>query len=100
MRCLVFVVILGIAFLGSQLAALPRSPLPESGQANHRTEVTIQGDAFWIDGRPTYAGHTWQGKKVEGLLVNARLVQGIFDDLNPATPSCHRKARNVVLPGR
>jgi hypothetical protein len=85
MRCLVFMVILGIAFLGSELAALPRSPLPESGHANHRTEVTIQGDAFWINGRPTYPGHTWHGKKIEGLLLNSRLVQGIFDDLHAAT---------------
>jgi hypothetical protein len=47
--------------------------------------VTIQDDAFWINGRPTYPKRTWQGKKVEGLLFNARLVQGIFDDLNPQT---------------
>src|SRR5262249_34840866 len=47
--------------------------------------VTIQDDAFWINGRPTYPERTWQGKKVEGLLFNARLVQGIFDDLNPQT---------------
>jgi hypothetical protein len=47
--------------------------------------VAIQGDAFWINGRPSYAGRTWQGQKVEGLLFNARLVQGIFDDLNPTT---------------
>ncbi len=85
MRCLVAVVILGVAFLGSKLAGLPRSPLTESGPARHRTEVTIQGDGFWINGRPTYPGRTWRGKKVEGLLLNARLVQGIFDDLNPAT---------------
>jgi hypothetical protein len=52
-----------------------------------KTEVSIRGDAFLIDGKPTYAGKTWRGKKVEGLLLNARLVQGIFDDLNPETRS-------------
>jgi hypothetical protein len=57
----------------------------EPGSAKRRTEVTIRGDAFWINGRPTYAGRAWQGHKVEGLLFNARLVQGLFDDLNPAT---------------
>src|SRR6185436_4003109 len=50
-----------------------------------RTEVSIQGDAFHINGRPTYAGRTWQGKKIEGLLLNSRMVQGTFDDLNPET---------------
>lgn len=49
------------------------------------TEVTIQGDAFYIDGKPTYEGITCQGYPIEGLLFNARMVQGIFDDLNSAT---------------
>jgi hypothetical protein len=52
-----------------------------------RTEVEIRSDAFWINGRPTYAGRSWRGRKVEGLLFNARLVQGLFDDLNPVTRS-------------
>jgi hypothetical protein len=50
-----------------------------------RTEVTIQGQAFLINGRPTYEGRSYRGMKIEGLLMNARLVQGIFDDLNPET---------------
>lgn len=50
-----------------------------------QTAVSIQGDAFFINGRPTYAGRTWQGQRIEGLLLNSRMVQGIFDDLNPAT---------------
>jgi hypothetical protein len=50
-----------------------------------RTKVTIQGESFYINGSPTYPGRTWRGHPVEGLLLNARLVQGIFDDLNPAT---------------
>jgi hypothetical protein len=52
-----------------------------------RTRVEIRGDAFYINGRPTYAGRTFNGKKVEGLLMNVRAVQGIFDDLNPDTVS-------------
>jgi hypothetical protein len=51
----------------------------------HRTTVGIAGNAFLIDGEPTYAGRRHRGRKVEGLLLNARMVQGIFDDLNPAT---------------
>jgi hypothetical protein len=50
-----------------------------------KTEVSIQGDAFRINGRPTYAGRTWNGQRIEGLLFNSRMVQGIFDDLNPET---------------
>jgi len=48
-------------------------------------EVTIHRQAFYINGAPTYAGRTWQGRRIEGLLLNARMVQGIFDDLNPET---------------
>ena len=50
-----------------------------------KTVVAIDGQAFLIDGRPTYPGRSYRGMKVEGLLLNARLVQGIFDDLNPQT---------------
>ena len=52
-----------------------------------RTRVAIEGDRFLINSRPTYEGRTWRGHRIEGLLLNARLVQGIFDDLNPATRS-------------
>jgi hypothetical protein len=47
--------------------------------------VSIQGEQFLINGTPTYKGRTWNGKRVEGLLLNARMVQAIFDDLNPET---------------
>ena len=53
--------------------------------AERKTAVSIVGDAFHINGQPTYAGRRWSGHKIEGLLLNARLVQGIFDDLNPET---------------
>src|SRR5581483_3715511 len=50
-----------------------------------RTEVSIRGEEFLLNGKPTYAGRTYQGMKIEGLLMNVRAVQAIFDDLNPAT---------------
>ena len=50
-----------------------------------RTRVSIDGERFLINGRPTYAGRTYKGSKVEGLLMNSRMVQGIFDDTNPET---------------
>ncbi len=38
-----------------------------------------------INGNLTYKGRTWQGHSIEGLLMNSRMVQGVFDDLNPET---------------
>lgn len=65
------------------------SPEPAHAAAPpvRQTLVTLVGDAFHINGRPTYQGRTWNGHRIEGLLMNARLVQGIFDDLNPETVS-------------
>ena len=55
-------------------------------EAEHkRTTVDIDGERFLIDGRPTYEGRTFEGVSIEGLLLNARMVQAIFDDVNPAT---------------
>jgi hypothetical protein len=53
--------------------------------SNQRTSVSIEGEDIYINGKITYPGQTWQGNRVEGLLMNARLVQGIFDDENPET---------------
>jgi hypothetical protein len=50
-----------------------------------KTTVGIRGDMFLINGEPTYRGRTYQGKKIEGLLMNTRMVQGIFDDMNSET---------------
>ena len=50
-----------------------------------RTEVSIHGDRFLINGRLTYEGRTWRGHRIEGLLFNSRMVQGVFDDLNEET---------------
>ncbi len=52
-----------------------------------RTEITIRGEQFLINGKPTYAGRAYKGMKIEGLLMNVRAVQAIFDDLNPETRS-------------
>lgn len=50
-----------------------------------KTSVSIVGEDFHINGRPTYAGRMWNGHRVEGLLLNSRMVQAAFDDLNPET---------------
>jgi hypothetical protein len=50
-----------------------------------KTEVAIRGDAFLLNGRPTYQGRTWKGHRIEGLLLNSRMVQATFNDRNPET---------------
>ncbi len=49
------------------------------------TEVTIAGQEFLLDGRPTYAGRRFEGHSLQGLLFNVRAVQATFDDANPET---------------
>lgn len=50
-----------------------------------KTSVSIKGEDFYIDGKPTYEGRSWRGARIEGLLLNSRMVQGVFDDRNNAT---------------
>jgi hypothetical protein len=59
----------------------------QSVSAAPKTVVSIQADRFFINGRPTYEGRSYNGMKIEGLLLNSRMVQGIYDDRNPATRS-------------
>ncbi len=70
------------------------SPTALAGQGGtsvaRQTVVTIVAGEFHINGTPTYQGRTWrtsdgQTHRVQGLLLNSRMVQGTFDDLNPAT---------------
>lgn len=49
------------------------------------TAVSIQDGGFAINGRPTYAGRSWKGHRIEGLLFNSRMANAIADDENPAT---------------
>ena len=58
---------------------------PAGPAASRKTAVSIVGDEFHINGRPTYPGRVWSGYNIQGLLLNARMVQGIFDDRNPET---------------
>lgn len=47
---------------------------------DRKTVVSFDRDNAFINGQITYPK-----RPIEGLLMNARLVQGIFDDENPAT---------------
>jgi hypothetical protein len=58
-----------------------------AGNLPRKTTVAIRNDKFYINGTPTWKGKTWHGYSIEGLLPNSRMVQGVFDDLNPGTKS-------------
>lgn len=49
------------------------------------TAVGIRPEGFLVDGRPTHAGRRFRGHAMDGLLLNARMANAIFDDLNPET---------------
>lgn len=68
-------------------SACIRTSYREEAPITRITTVHIDERAFFINGRPTYPGCRYNGHKIEGLLLNARMVQGIFDDLNPETRS-------------
>ena len=73
---LIFIFLCSTTFFGSQTM---------EAQETTQTVVTIEGEKFLINGEPTYKGRIWEGHPIEGLLMNSRMVQGIFDDLNPET---------------
>ncbi len=70
-------------FLVNTFAALTLAKVNIS--AAPRTTIAIQGEQFFINRKPTYKGRMYKGMKIEGLLMNSRMVQGIYDDLNPET---------------
>ncbi len=70
----------GIGFTMALLASII-----STRAAERRTAVSISRDEFRINGQPTYAGRKWKGHDIQGLLMNSRMVQGIFDDLNTNT---------------
>jgi hypothetical protein len=74
------------SFLGS-IPALAAVAAGQTPGARRRTVVSVRSDWFLINGRPTYEGRVYKGMKIEGLLMNSRMVQGVFDDLNPETRS-------------
>lgn len=59
------------------------APFHAGGRTN--TSVTIVGENFHINDKPTYAGRVWHGHRIEGLLLNSRMVQAVFDDRNTNT---------------
>ena len=72
------------ATIAITLTLLFTTALPAQTPAR-QTAVSIRGQSFLINNKPTYEGRSHNGMKIEGLLMNSRMVQGIFDDLNPET---------------
>ena len=56
-----------------------------AAQAARSTSVSIEGNAFHINGRPTYPGRVYKGSKIEGQLFTSRMVNCIVNDQNPET---------------
>lgn len=50
-----------------------------------KTNISIQGEKFLINDELTYKDKSYEGNSIEGLLLNSRMVQASFDDLNPET---------------
>jgi hypothetical protein len=73
MRNLYLAVMLGLALV------------PQPQRTARHTVVGIAGREFVVNGRSTYAGRSYDGMNIQGLLFNSRMVQGIFDDRNPET---------------
>src|SRR2546426_3179757 len=73
---------LGLALL---LPGPCRAAAEDPRPSLRKTSVPIVGEEFYLNGHPTYEGRIWRGVKIQGLLLNARLVQGIFDDRNAET---------------
>ena len=80
-----FIAISIFVALFTAAAAEPDSIRQATGSRIRRTAVAIVEDKFHINGQPTYKGRSWNGKSIEGLLLNSRMVQATFDDRNPET---------------
>lgn len=59
--------------------------LPLHAEPKGKTVLSISGEDFHINGKPTYQNREWNGHRIEGLLLNSRMVLATFDDVNPET---------------
>ncbi len=50
-----------------------------------KIQLSIEGERWLINGQPTYEGRRYRGWNVEGLLMNSRMTNAVFDDENPVT---------------
>ena len=52
---------------------------------NPSTEISIEGDKFLVNGIPTNEKVTFRGVSIEGLMMNSRMANAVFDDDNEFT---------------
>ncbi len=52
---------------------------------NPSTEISIEGDKFLVNGIPTNEKVTFRGGSIEGLMMNSRMANAVFDDDNEFT---------------
>lgn len=72
--------------IGAPLMAAGLASRAASAQPGARkTSVAIAGNAFHINGQPTYPGRSFRGTKIEGQLFTSRMVNCIVNDQNPET---------------
>jgi hypothetical protein len=62
---------------------MPVDSTIQSGASS--TSVAIDGEDWLVNGVPLYPGRRFRGWRVEGLLLNSRMANGVFDDENPLT---------------
>lgn len=55
------------------------------GRYISRTSISIENENFLINGKPLQEKIKFQNISIEGLLMNSRMANAIFDDANPFT---------------
>jgi len=56
-----------------------------SSEFTPKTAISIDGENFLINGVPTQQGQTFRGTSIEGLLMNSRMANAMWDDENKFT---------------
>lgn len=63
-----------------------------------KTKYEIKGKDFWINGKPTYSEIPDVNPNALGLLFNARFINGVFNDMNPANRGIYDRFGKVFDP--
>jgi len=65
-----------------------------------KTSYKIVGKDFYINGQPTYSEIPDGNPKARGLLFNARFIQGVFNDINPANAGVYDRFGKTFDPDK
>jgi len=72
---------IGAPLVAAGMGARAASAAPGS----RATSIDIAGNEFFINGKVTYPGRSFRGRKTQGLLFTSRMVNCIVNDQNPET---------------